>query len=147
MKIYLAGPITGLSWEEATTWRTKVTGELQPFGIECFSPLRAKNYLSHLDKLEDKYDAYCLSTARGIYTRDKWDSMRCDLLFVNFLGASRVSIGTVLEIAWADSKKTPIIVVMEENNVHRHSMITECVGFNVSTVQDGIDVAKSLLLA
>jgi hypothetical protein len=39
MKVYLAGPITGLTWEECTVWRNKVVAELKLFDIQCFSPL------------------------------------------------------------------------------------------------------------
>lgn len=144
--VYLAGPITGLSWEEATEWRNRMIAELKPHGIMCYSPLRAKNYLSHLDKMADQYPETVLSSSRGIYTRDRWDATRCDVLFVNFLGATRVSIGTVLEIAWADSADRPIILVMEENNPHRHSMVMECAGFVVATLDEGIHIVKSLLI-
>jgi len=146
MKVYLAGPITGLTWEEATEWRTKVSSELKPLGIICYSPLRAKNYLAKFDKLADNYPEFTLSSTRGIYTRDRWDATRCDVLFVNFLNAKRISIGTVLEIAWADSADRPIILVMEEDNPHRHSMIMECAGYVVPTLDEGIHVVKSLLI-
>ena len=92
MKVYLAGPITGLTWKDATEWRDTVRCVLQPFGISCYSPLRAKNYLSHLDEnnggIADSYpkELSPLSTGRGITTRDRWDATRCDVLFVNFLG-------------------------------------------------------------
>jgi hypothetical protein len=35
-------------------------------------------------------------------TRDRFDATRCDVLLVNLLGAERVSIGTMMEVAWAD---------------------------------------------
>jgi nucleoside 2-deoxyribosyltransferase len=146
MKVYLAGPITGLSWEEATAWRNQMIAEMKPLGIQCYSPLRAKVYLSHLNSIPNATATQPLSTARGIYTRDKWDATRCDVLFVNFLGAQKVSTGTVLEIAWADAKDIPIILVMEEDNIHRHAMIMECAGYVVPTLDDGMHILKSLFI-
>jgi len=150
--IYLAGPITGLSWEEATAWRTIVTLELKQVGIDCYSPLRAKTYLSHLDgkngNIADSYskEVSPLSTPRAIYTRDRWDAMRCGVLFVNFLGAKKVSIGTILEIAWADSRDIPTILVMDDDNVHHHSMVLECAGYVVPTIEQGIHIVKALFI-
>lgn len=166
MKIYLAGPITGLSWKEATEWRNWVTRELQPLGIQVYSPLRFKNYLSHLDKssvdpsdsavelsgkddkpvLADHYDEFVLSTQKGIMTRDRWDATRCDVLLVNFLNAKKVSIGTIMEIAWADSKRIPTIVVMEPDNIHKHAMLLEAAGYVVKSLDEAVLVVKALLM-
>jgi len=151
MKVYLAGPITGLSWGEATDWREKVKADLKEVGITCYSPLRAKTYLSHLDgqngHIADSYSKEIspLSTPKGIITRDRWDATRCDVLFVNFLGAKKVSIGTVLEIAWADNSGKPIVVVMEPDNIHQHSMLNECAGYIVDSIEVGIHIVKALL--
>jgi nucleoside 2-deoxyribosyltransferase len=144
--VYLAGPITGLSWEDATKWRNEVKAALAPMGVVCFSPLRAKTYLSHLDKLDDHYSQSVspLSTPRGIMTRDRWDATRCDVLFANFLGVTRVSIGTVMEIAWADNERIPIVIVMEPDNVHQHSMVKEAAGYIVPTLDEGIDIVGAL---
>lgn len=142
--VYLAGPITGLSWTDATKWRNDMTRELAPLGIECISPLRGKDFLSNLTNLKDAYPEHSLSTPKGIYTRDRWDAMRCDVLFVNFLGARVVSMGTLLEIGWANAAETPIILVMEEGNVHKHAMVTQCAGYVVETLGEGINILKYL---
>jgi hypothetical protein len=83
--------------------------------------------------------------------------MRADVLLVNLLGAERVSIGTVMEIAWADAVRVPVVLVMEpsaeentglvpsKGNVHEHAMIRECVGFRVQTLDEGLNVVKAIL--
>jgi nucleoside 2-deoxyribosyltransferase len=146
MKVYLAGAITGLSWAEATEWRITVTEALKPFGVQCYSPLRFKTYLTNMNQLSDNYPDFGLSTPRGIMTRDRWDATRCDVCFVNLLGTKKVSIGTVMEIAWADAKRIPVVLVMEKDNPHQHSMITEAVGFVCETLEEGINITKALLL-
>ncbi len=162
--IYLAGPIAGLDYAGATSWReyvkhrishtffstfSKATAVSNP--IEVLSPMRGKNHLSDVKEFSSNGDEYkpfgVLSSNRGIITRDRWDTMRCDVLLVNLLGAKKVSIGTVMEIAWADSKRTPIVCAMEESgNPHEHGMVTEAIGFRVETLDEAINIVKGILL-
>jgi len=144
--VYLAGPITGLSFDNCTDWRDQVKGWLDP-DITAYSPLRAKSYLLGQTTVKDSYDEYILSTQRGIYTRDLYDCRNRDLLFVNFLGAKKVSIGTVMELAWATAFNKPIVLVMEkEGNVHEHSMVREACPMRVETLEEGVFVTRALLL-
>lgn len=143
---YLAGPITGLSFDGAVDWRDAFC-KMLPEEIQGMSPLRGKHYLEGSDSIEASYEEIVLSSARGITTRDYNDCKRCDILVANFLGASKVSIGTVMEIAWAKSFQTPTIVVMEkEGNPHDHPMISECTGFRVENLEEAADIAKVILL-
>jgi hypothetical protein len=147
--VYLAGPITGLTFGEATDWRDEVRRKL-PRHIKTLSPMRGKQYLeqrSSFDgKIMDSYAEYPLSSARGINTRDHWDCTRATAVFVNLLGAKTVSIGTVMEIAWAYTNGVPCIMVIEDTgNIHEHSMIRESVGFRVNSLDMGIEVLISLL--
>jgi nucleoside 2-deoxyribosyltransferase len=73
------------------------------------------------------------------------DVMRCDMILVNFLGASKVSIGSVMEIGWADAWRKPIIVVMEKDNVHSHAMIREVAGYIVSNLDEAIKIVIAVL--
>ena len=145
-RIYLAGPITGESWGEATDWRKYVGDAFADVGIEGVSPLRSKEYLLNEVAIADRYDQHILSTSKGIFTRDFYDVSRVDGLFVNFLGAKKVSIGTVMEIAYAWSLRKPIIVVMDQDNMHQHSMLREASGWIVDSIEDGIHVAKNVFL-
>jgi len=152
--VYLAGPISGLSYDEAMGWREIVTAELAKSDIRGLSPLRAKVYLRECNSIADHYvegdidtDAcITMSNPRGITTRDRFDCTKCSVLFVNLLATTKVSIGTVMEIAWADVNRIPIVIVMEKTgNLHDHAMINECVGFKVSTVSEGVDIVKAIL--
>lgn len=143
--LYLAGPITGLSWDQCVGWRKQVTQELGEF-IDCFSPLRHKDYLNQVIEIKDVHEEHIMSSQRAIFARDMFDVSRCGGLFVNFLGAKRISIGTVMEIAVGWQLRKPIIVIMEDNNIHQHSMLREASPFLVKTLDDGIDVARRLFL-
>lgn len=146
--IYLAGPITGLSYDGATDWREETIRAFEN-EITCFSPLRAKTYLAGLKNIPDSgtiYSPFPLSSQRGIFCRDSFDVNRCDLLLVNLLGADRVSIGTVMEIAWAAQLRKPIVAAMEDNNIHNHAMIREAMPFIVPTLDDALHLTRCILL-
>jgi hypothetical protein len=144
--VYLAGPITGASYAGCTKWREDVTYALAP-DIVCFSPRRRKEDLVEGGKIRDDYVGNVLSCSRGIITRDYYDCVRHELVYARLLEAERVSIGTVMEIAWAYQARIPIIAVMEKQaNLHDHGMIRECIGFRVETDEEAIAVTKAILL-
>lgn len=144
--VYLAGPISGLSFDGATDWREEAIKYLKRFDIKGLSPLRGKEYLKKEKEIKDSYENTALSSSRGIYTRDRYDCMTCNVILVNLLGAKRVSIGTVMEMAWTDSIKTPIVAIMEkEGNPHDHAMVKEAIGFRVETLKEGLDIVTTIL--
>ncbi len=148
-KVYLAGPITGLAYGDAVDWRTEVRDLLRP-NIQGLSPMRGKEYMSHLKSISGTGKEYAhlgaLSTPRGVLTRDFFDCTRCDMVLANLLGAKAVSIGTVMEIAWAFQARRPVVCVMEpEGNPHEHMMVTEAIGFRVPTLEKAIHVIKATL--
>ncbi len=150
--VYLAGPIRGLDYESATIWRDAARTALSDAGIDAFSPMRAKDYLrkeTDVDgnKLKDQYADYPLSTMKAITTRDRNDCMGSSLVIMNLLGARTVSIGSILEVAWADAARVPVVLTMEKTgNLHDHGMIREMCGFQVETLDEAIECAKAILL-
>ena len=146
MKVYLAGPISGLTFGESTDWRVAVRRELADVGIDAFSPLRAKDFLASEGALEGSYEHHPLSTAKGILTRDRWDVLTADLVLVNLVGAERISIGTVMEIAYADSVRTPVVLAMEPGNAHTHPMLEQASGYIVHTLEEAVAITKAILL-
>lgn len=148
--IYLAGPITGLSFTEATDWRFYVKQRL-PSYIKSLSPMRAKSYLDVLGqcgsdgKIKQTYEDYALSSEKGINSRDFNDVKRCDLILVNMLGAKTVSIGTVMEIAWARAFGKLVVLAMEPGNIHDHTMLKYACGFITPTLDEAINLVVGIL--
>jgi len=168
--IYLAGPITGLTWAEATDWRKHTIDkfkDLSGYGRKmnnyvALSPLRGKEFLEKETDIKDEYAEFQLSTSKMINSRDMFDVRRSDLLIVNLLNATRVSIGTMLEIGAAYILNKPIIVIVEpqpivnhtahgsvtnemSTNIHNHSMLREQATIIVSDVDTAIHFALELL--
>ena len=153
--IYLAGPITGLHYSDSIGWRDRAAAAFKDSGIVCFSPLRAKSYLRPTngdpnlmqDVIKDTYEEHVLSSQRGIFGRDYHDATKRDLIFVNLLGADRISIGTVMEMAWAFQANVPIVLVMEKTGYpHEHAMLNMTSYFRVDDFEEGIHIAKTILL-
>ena len=170
-RVYLAGPITGLSFKGATDWRAWAKTELIMFQIDGFSPLRAKQYLKGEEKIDGSplayQDVHPLSAPKGICTRDREDVRRADVVLMNLLGAERVSVGSMIEIGWADAFRVPLVVVMEggvqyqalpvtdaatdvvalgKTNPHHHAMVNQLAGYVVGDLESAITVVKALVL-
>jgi nucleoside 2-deoxyribosyltransferase len=144
-KVYLAGPIKGLSYDWATDWREYADGYLSWHGIRGISPMRAKEYLKNEVLLKDGYDDKVLSCAKGITTRDRYDVRTCDLMLANFEGAAIPSLGTCIEFGWADAYRKPVIMVASPDNPHWHPMMTEIAGFIVPNLDEGLHVCCAIL--
>lgn len=142
--LYCAGAITGISYAGSTDWREYVSEKLPPF-IIAVSPMRGKKYLSQEKTVKASYEEIPLSSQKGIMTRDRMDVMRSDMVLVNLLGTEKVSIGSVMEIAWADAFRKPVILVMEKDNLHSHPMLREAAGFVVSNLDEAITIAIAVL--
>ncbi|HBC44955.1 MAG: hypothetical protein UX08_C0013G0006 [Candidatus Collierbacteria bacterium GW2011_GWB1_45_35] len=142
--LYCAGAITGISYAGSTDWREYVSQKLPPF-ITAVSPMRGKKYLSQEKNVKASYEDIPLSSQKGIMTRDRMDVMRCDMILVNLLGTEKVSIGSVMEVAWADAFRKPVILVMEKDNLHSHPMLREAAGFIVSDLDEAITIAIAVL--
>lgn len=144
--VYLVGPITGCSYKGCTDWREHAKAFLNNHGISALNPMRGKDYLLHETSVADKYDLHVMSTSRGIMTRDYFDCTNAGVILANFVGASRVSIGSVMECAWAYNNKKPIIAIMEKDgNLHDHSMIREAIGYRVEDLDEGLHIAAAIL--
>lgn len=143
--VYLAGPIAGLSYGAATDWRGLVSSDLNSDKVECLSPMRGKAFLKETQVLSaGGYQHNAMSTDKGINRRDFFDCTRADCVLINFLGAQKVSIGTVMEVAWAFQARKPVVCVMEPGNVHEHCMINDCITYKVGTLEEASRLIKWL---
>lgn len=144
--VYLAGPITGLSYSEANSWREEFA-KLLPEDITARSPLRGKAFLGLQDKKKTKST---IVSDKGITMRDKYDCCNSDAVVFNFLGASTISIGTCIEVGWASACNKPMVLIMEKptkeiENVHEHIIIREVCGYHVTTVEEAADLISIML--
>jgi nucleoside 2-deoxyribosyltransferase len=144
--VYLAGPITGMSYGASTDWRDYAAKNIDS-QIQTISPMRHKEYLANETAIASSYEKNPMSCAKGITTRDRFDCMRSDAVLVNLLGAEKVSIGTVMEVAWADSARKQIVLVIDKaDKVHMHPMLTEACGYIVDNLDEALSIVERVLL-
>lgn len=153
MRVYLAGPITGQTWEGATDWREAWIERLRgTFTMVGVSPMRGKDYLKpEIEANGNVFHAteyatlHPMSSRSGIFRRDTFDVRTCDILLANFLDCGeRISIGTIFEIGLAWSLGKYIIVVMDEENIHNHAFITEAASVVVDSLDEALNVLRVL---
>lgn len=158
-RVYLAGPIAGLTYEEATlSWRERVAKSLDGnflsddcatnVSIQTYSPMRGKIFLKGTGEKIGKqgYDEHPMSMMQGIIGRDRNDVMNADLVFMNVHGAEKVSIGTTVELGWADAFRKPVVLILDKGGVHDHAFYKGLATYVCDDIEQGIQCAKALLL-
>ena len=123
MLVYLSGPISGLSYDDATKWRRIIADTLDVFDIKSLNPMRFKEVLSEEPILGAEVVAKHGIKAMDIFTRDYCDVVKCDVILVNL--TQRIdSIGTIMEIGWARAlHKFIILVTTKELETKLHPFI------------------------
>jgi nucleoside 2-deoxyribosyltransferase len=132
--VYLSGPMGGCSFEEMTEWRAYVAEKLDSDTLKCLLPTRSF-YKDSVPKETDKW----------INRRDYFDCVRSQCLLVNFKGMKTLSIGTIMEIAWAYQKQIHIVCICEPDGPQKHPMVSDSITHEVSTLDEGIAAVKELL--
>ena len=152
MLVYTAGPITGCTFNGCTDWRAEVARQLDKLSrreIQCLSPMRHKDYLAKQSVILDTYEDTVLSSQRGIVARDELDVHRADAILVNLLGATRVSIGTMFEMAWAWRAKVPMIVAVDfqqDGDPHDHAFVREVSPIRVTSLEEAVVTTFKVLM-
>lgn len=140
--VYLAGPLTGVSYEHAVQWRRDVQTRLEG-QARCWSPLAGQYFPGDVPNVDDTDP---LGTARGVTARDRYYVQQSHIVLANMLGAQRVSLGTAIEMAWADAYRIPVVLAMEiEGNVNDHGMLRELASFRVDSLDEAIRILEVMV--
>lgn len=147
--IYLAGPITGLTHDEARYGWRQAFAALMPPHIFCNSPMRGKEFLATHGILSSGHDYpdNAMATDAGITTRDYNDVKNCDAMVACFLeSGGRPSLGTAMEYGFAHAHQKPVIAVgdIEDPNI-KHLMLQRVAGYRVDTLEEAAVIVGHLL--
>jgi len=148
--VYLCGPITGLTYEQATDERERMVTLFKDRGVEALSPMRGKIFLLEArgELLKAKGYDNVMTSGKGIVGRDRNDVLSSDVIFADFRGATKASIGSCVEFGWADAWRKPIVTLMEKTgNAHDHAFIHEMSTYVVDDVGEAVDLTLLLLNA
>jgi len=112
--VYLAGSITGLTYDQSMGWRRTTIEVLANMGYDVFSPMRHKLDLAH--KFGDKAIPHTDPSFRDPFNRDVHDIRRADYVlcfdpYGHSFGRDMPSVGTLVELGIAYEARKYIIVV------------------------------------
>ena len=147
-KVYLSGPITGLTYGEARyTWREEFAKKAP--GIRVLSPMRHEGHLAEMRNnpiYPNTVPEGLFSHPKMIVTKDFLDIDACTIMIVNFLGAKAVSQGTLVEMGYAKAKGKTIITIQDDfDTIHTSPFIEVLSDIVVPSIDDAIAVTSSLL--
>ncbi len=127
--IYLCGPMTGLTPEQASKWRADAEATLAPFGFVIASPMRVEGKLLAPGKKIKAVEETNIPAMQGaaIYWRDMYDLDNTDILLCNLNDVpDGPCIGSIFEIGYvAGQRKAAILIVARPETLFRqHPMMT-----------------------
>ena len=137
MRVYLAGPISGYTEEEAYDWREEAKRVLEAHGATVYTPRRVDFMEVDGDRLIERDRQAGIEAA----LRDYAQVQSCDFLLVNLAYAQRISIGTMIELGWAAAFRKPALVILPSGALHDHSFVHFC----ASVVVPNLEAALSLI--
>ena len=143
--IYLAGPISGLTWDQALTWREQTVIHLaKHFHIlDPLKPQRGK-MTNRMDIItgpsREATDLPIHFTGSGLVTSDEFYVRKSDFLFVNFLYSSdQISAGTLWEMGLAWGLNKFIVTVIQPENIHDNVFVRRRSHIFVPTYGEAIE--------
>jgi len=146
LNIYCAHPISGYSADEIFDYYTNIQTTLESYGYNVFTPLYTKSDLRTEIKFKELDYRQPTSTNHAIYRRDSFMVTQADVIFANFLKATHVSIGSMMELGWASYLHKHTILVMEKDNIHRHAFVMEAADIIFETQEEAMEYLRKLSL-
>ena len=142
-KVYLCGTIT--QDPKHLEWRKRAEIDLTACDIGTINPVRGK---SPSDWRKDGLDSIqpTIYDNGGFVPRDERDVRRCDAMLVCFKDkGDRQSIGTWVEVGWAQMLNIPFVIVSTLPEVVKHPFISRKAARVCDTLDDAITYLKFLL--
>jgi nucleoside 2-deoxyribosyltransferase len=91
------------------------------------------------------YDIDPILADKAILGRDHWMVHQSDVVYVNLIGATTVSIGCCMELAFAKAYNKHTIVVMESTNIHNHCFVLQCANIVFENTKEAEEYLKQLI--
>jgi len=144
--VYLAGAITDCNKGEANDWRNIIRLALEQRGIVGISPLRCEPLMGERYQLTNQDPRF--GTAKAIASKNFLDVQMCDMTLCYMprdLNERRLSVGTLIELAWAHALHKPTILVTDYPFLHEHPVVQANASWVLSTLAEAVDVIVGVL--
>jgi len=145
MKIYCVHPISGLPPELVFNYYDGVRFRLKDQGWDVFTPMVGKNQLCCDVAFKAEGYGTPISSNHAIFGRDQWMVRQSDVIYANLMCADNVSIGSMMELAWASMLGKHVVVAMGANNVHRHAFVLEAATLVFDNEEEAEDYLSQLI--
>ena len=144
-KVYLAGNIAGETYGQATEWRDYAKVRLHAMGIAGLSPMRSTPNRWGTKRLTaDCTGGKTEPDDKALKAKCHWDAERCDAILACFDGTRRISIGTVLEVAWGDESRKPVIGVLPDGDAHDHPLLRQSLTHRVYDLETAFEIIGAM---
>jgi len=143
VKIYLAHPISFSNFAAVRGYFARAKNDLYLYDV--YYPMIAKGYLREEKDFKPSGYKQAISCDHAIIERDYWMVSISDVVFLNFSEAERVSIGCMMELAWAYQLRKHTVVVMPAGNIHIHSFVKEAADIIFETYEEAIEYLVKLI--
>lgn len=121
---------------EDETWRTQATMELcGDFNI--VRPEFLDRYVSHFGVTRQE-------AAQILTERDRKFASGSDYVLANFEGSIVRSMGTCIELGWADNGRTTTVAVLPEDNCHVHPIVKNVCQYVVEELDEALAILSAL---
>jgi len=138
--VYVAGPMEDCSEDYMTSWRNKVSDQLEASGISVLDPTRRVSFHDQITDLQD--NAKSRNTCQRIFKQDMQDIANSKVILADVRRCSGRGTGTSMELMFGHIKNKIIILVADEKDfIHPfyESMYTE----KHYNFEDAIEACKS----
>jgi nucleoside 2-deoxyribosyltransferase len=142
--IYLAGPITDHSFDDANNWRDILQEKFLP-GIVAVSPLRGEPKPE--SGVYTPTDNTKFRNSKAIAAKNHYDTYNCDAVIAYLPKAYndiRPSYGTIFELGWATGIQTPTILITDDKRLIEHPLIQAKVNWILGNFEDAADIINTL---
>lgn len=129
LTVYCAHPISGETWENVVKYYTNIKITLENLGFNVLHPMTGKGEMR--TQIEERFKpaghnaTNPMCTNHAIFERDRWMVQNCDVLYLDLRGCQGISIGCMMELAWASLLGKYTVVVMDEKGMHKHAFVLE----------------------
>ena len=143
-RVYLVGPISGCTYEEATNWRRLVTEVLKAKNHLVFDPMSGKEELKQEEKIVLAYEEHLMAKADHIFLADLHRVRQSDVLFCNLLDIKGFTVGSLFEIGFGYALNKAIIVIANDKMITDHPFIKNS-AFVASSVEEGLTILDRIM--
>lgn len=146
LSVYIAHPVSGMTFEEAFNFFSKMNKTISDMGFKVFDPVSI-----YSNKMENK-TAICrphgidsnIICDHALFERCKWMVDKSDIIFMDLTGSIKISIGCIMELAWASKNGCHTIVCVEEESVYQHAFVKESADVIFDRVEMALEYLKSI---